>query len=70
MIGKGFPDDSDGKECNAGDQGLILGLGRCPGEGNSCPLQYSSLENAIDRGVWWLQSMGLQRVGHDRTTFI
>ena len=52
MIGKGFPDDSDGKECNAGDQGLILGLGRCPGEGNSNPLQYSCLENPMDRGAW------------------
>ena len=39
---------------NAGDlrnMGLIHGLGRCPGEGNSNPLQYSCLQNPIDRGV-------------------
>ena len=45
---------SVGKEsaCNAGDLGLIPGLGRCPGEGNGNPLQYSCLENPIDRGAW------------------
>ena len=45
---------SDGKEsaCNAGDLGLIPGLGRCPGEGNSNPPQYSGLENPTDRGAW------------------
>ena len=45
---KGFPSDSDGKEsaCNAGDPGLILGLGRSPGEGNGYPFQYSCLENS------------------------
>ena len=37
---------------NAGDAGSIPGLGRSPGEGNSNPLQYSCLENPIDRGVW------------------
>ena len=43
----GFPGGSDGKEfaCNAGDPGLIPGLGRSPGEGNGNPLQYSCLEN-------------------------
>jgi len=43
---------SDSKEsaCNAGDLGLIPGLGRSPGEGNSNPLQYSCLENFMDRG--------------------
>ena len=42
----GFPGGSDGKEsaCNAGDMGLIPGLGRSPGEGNGYPLQYSCLE--------------------------
>ena len=39
--------------CNAGDLGSIPGLGRSPGEGNSNPLQYSCLENPMDRGVWW-----------------
>ena len=60
---KGFPDGSGGKEttCNAGDTGLIPGLGRSPREGNGYPLQYSGLENSMDRGVW----QGLQRVGHD-----
>ena len=46
---------SDGKEsaCSVGDLDLILGLGRSPGEGNGKPLQYSCLENPMDRGVWW-----------------
>ena len=38
---------------NAGDPGSILGLGRSPGEGNGNPLQYSCLENSVDRGAWW-----------------
>ena len=64
---KGFPSSSDGKEsaCNAGDPGSIPGSGRAPGEGNGYPLQYSCLENPMDRGAWWLQSMGLQSVRHD-----
>ena len=47
----GFPGGSDGKEsaCNAGDLGSIPGLGRSPGEGNGNPLQYSCLENPMDR---------------------
>ena len=47
----GFPGGSDGKEsaCNAQDLGLIPGSGRSPGEGNGNPLQYSCLENPIDR---------------------
>ena len=53
--GRGFPDSSVGKEsaCNAGDLSLIPGLGRCPGEVNGKPLQYSCLENHMDRGAWW-----------------
>ena len=45
---------SDGKESayNAGDPGLIPGSGRSPGEGNGNPLQYSCLENPMDRGAW------------------
>ena len=45
-----FPCGSAGKEstCNAGDLGLILGLGRSPGEGKGYPLQYSGLENSVD----------------------
>ena len=49
-----FSDGSDGKEsaCNAGDTGLIPGLGRSPGEGNGHSLQYSFLENPMDGGAW------------------
>ena len=51
---EGFPGGSDGKEsaCNAGDPGLIPGLGRSSGEGNGYPPQYSCLENSSDRGAW------------------
>ena len=50
---KGFPRSSVGKEsaCNAGDLGSIPGSGRSPGEGNRNPLQYSFLENSMDRGA-------------------
>ena len=50
----GFPGDSDGKEsaCNVGDTGLIPGLGKYPGERNGKLLQYSCLENSMDRGAW------------------
>ena len=50
----GFPGESDGKEsvCYAGDPGLIAGLGRSPEERNGYPLQYSCLENSMDRGAW------------------
>ena len=46
----GFPCGSAGKEsaCNVGDLGSIPGLGRSPGEGKSCPLQYSGLEKSLD----------------------
>ena len=52
---KGFPCGSAGKEstCNAGDLGVIPGLGRFLGEGNGYPLQYSCLVNSKDRGAWW-----------------
>ena len=50
----GFPGGSDGREsaCSAGDPGSVPGLGRSPGEGNGYPLQYSCLENPMDRGAW------------------
>ena len=50
----GFPGGSDDKEsaCNAGDPGSIPGSGRSPGEVHSNPLQYSCLENSMDRGAW------------------
>ena len=39
--------------CNAGDVGSVLGSGRSPGGGHGDPLQYSCLENSMDRGAWW-----------------
>ena len=58
----GFPGGSEGKESgfNKGDLVSIPGSGRSPGEGNGNPLQYSCLENPMDRGAWW--AMGSQRV--------
>ena len=61
---KDYPVGSDGKEsaCNAGDLGTIPGLGRSPGEGKDNPLQYSCLENPMDRGTWQAtQSIGSQK---------
>ena len=51
--------------CNAGDLGLIPGLGRSPGEGNGNPLQYSCLENPMGTGAWKVTVYGVARVGHD-----
>ena len=50
----GFPSVSDGKEsaCNEGDLGSISELERSPGEGNGNSLQYSFLENSMDREAW------------------
>ena len=53
---------------NAGDQGSVPGLGRSPGGGNGDPLQYSYLENPMDRGAWWATVQGVTRVGHDLVT--
>ena len=53
---------------NAGDireSSLIPGSGRNPGRGHDNSLQYSCLENPMDRGVCWLPSLGSHRVGHD-----
>ena len=54
-LSMGFPGGSEDKASafNAGDPGLIPGSGRSPGEGNGNPLQYSCLENPLDRGAWW-----------------
>ena len=46
---------------NAGDLGLITGLGRSPGEGNDYPLQYSCLGNSIDRGAWRAAVQGVTK---------
>ena len=60
---KGFPGGSDSKEsaCNAGDLGSIPGSGRSPGEGKGYPLQYSYLENSMDRGAWWATVDGVAK---------
>ena len=53
--------DSDGKEsaCNMGDMSSIPGSGRSPREGNGNLLQYSCLENSMDRGAWWTTVHGI-----------
>ena len=63
MTTKGFSGGSDGEESasNAGDQGSIPGLERSPGEGNGNLLQYSCLENSMDRGPWWATVHGVTK---------
>ena len=58
-----FPGDSNGKgsACNARNLGLIPGSGRSPGEGNGSPLQYSCLENPMDRGAWQAAVHGVSK---------
>ena len=58
-----FPGGSDGKASayNEGDPGSIPGSGRSPGEGNGDPLQYSSLENPMDRRAWWAVVHGVAK---------
>ena len=67
---RGFPHSSVSKEfaCSAGDLGSIPGLGKSPGEGNGNQLQYSCLENPMDRGAWWAPVHGVARVRHDLAT--
>ena len=57
----GFLHGSDDKEsaCSAGDLGSVRGFGRFPGEGHGNPLQYSCLENPMDRGAWWAAVHGV-----------
>ena len=57
------PGGSDGKAsvCNAGDLSSIPGWGRSPGEGNGNPLQYSCLENPMDRGAWQATVCGVAK---------
>ena len=63
----GFPGGSGGKEsaCNAGDLDSIPGLGKSPREKNSYPLQYSGLENSMDRGAWPAIVHAVARVRHN-----
>ena len=62
-----LPCSSVSKEsaCNTGDLGSIPGSGRSPREGNGNPLQYSCLENPMDRGAWWATVHVVARVGHN-----
>ena len=62
-----FPGGSGVKmlPANAGDMGLIPGLGRFPGEGNSNSFQCSCLGNPMERGTWSTKVHGIMRVGHD-----
>ena len=53
-----FQDDKE-SACSARDLGLITGSGRSPGERNGYPLQYSCLENSMDRGAWWVTVHGV-----------
>ena len=59
----GFPGGSEVKApaCNLGDLGSIPGLGRFPGKGNGNPVQYSCLENPMDRGAWWATVHGVTK---------
>ena len=63
LLGTCFPGSSDSKAsaCNAGDPGLIPGLGRSPGDGNGNPLQYSCLEDPMDGGAWWATIHGVTK---------
>ena len=60
---KGFPGGSDDKDptCNVGDLSSIPGLGRSPGGGHGNALQYSCLENPMDRGAWWATVHGVPK---------
>ena len=66
----GFPSwlsdkESDCSKEDAGDLGSIPGSGRSPGGGNGNPLQYSCLENPMDREAWWATVHGIARIGHN-----
>ena len=63
MSVRGFPGGSEGKvsACNAEDLGPIPGSGRALREGNDNPLQYSCLENPIDREAWWTTVNGVTK---------
>ena len=52
---------SEEPACNAGDPGSVPGLGRSPGEGIGYPIQYSCLENSMNRGAWWATVDGVAK---------
>ena len=66
-LSMGFPGSSGGQEsaCNVRDPGLISELGRSLGEGHAKLLQFSCLENSMDRWAWQATVRGLQRGGHN-----
>ena len=70
LLPLGFPHSSVGKESagSAGDPGSIPGLVGSSGEGNGTPLQYSCMENPMDRGAWRTTHHGVSRVGPDLVT--
>ena len=70
MFYKGLSRWLSGKEstCQAGEEGSISGSGRSPGEGNDNPLQYSCLENPMNREAWRATVNGVSRAGHDLDT--
>ena len=53
------------KAGDTGDTGSIPGSGRCPGGGHGNPLQYSCLENPMDRESWWATVRGAEQIGHE-----
>ena len=61
LIGK----ESPGNTGDAGDVGSVPESGRSPKGGNGNPLQYSCLENPMDRGDWWVTAHAIARVGDD-----
>ena len=63
MVSRGFPGGSvvQNPPANAGDMGFILGSGRSPGEGKGNPLQYSYLENPMERGAWQVTDHGVSK---------
>ena len=63
-----FPGGSAVQPANAGVMSLIPESGRDSGEGNGYPLQYSCLNNHINRGAWWATTHGVARVRHDLVT--
>ena len=67
----GFPGGSDGKEstCKVEDLGLIPGLGRSPRERNGYPLQYSGLENSMNRRAWQATVHGVAKSQTQRSNF-
>ena len=71
MVYETCPGGSDGKEsaCDVGDLGSTPGSGRSPGDANDNPLQYSGLENPMDRGSWWAIVHGVTKDQTQDTIF-